>query len=237
MSDQHKPEGSAYGGDQLLRHMAERIQGLEREARRLRRLWMGTIIGMAILLGLAASLVIVSARHGFPGTVADVIESHQFLVRDKDGNVRGAFGALDDGTLRLSLQAAGSRAAVTLTSLKGGASGLTFTDSTGKARGVLGLLPDETASLTFGDRNGQTRSALSLNPEGSATLVFADRTGAMRAGLGVDSRGVGTFTVVDHPGGARSPELDSADSSEDQADSAAAPPASTPPPPKRGGKQ
>jgi hypothetical protein len=236
MSEHHKPEASAYGGDQLLRHMAERIQGLERETRRLHRLWMGTIVGMAILLGLAASLVIVSARHGFPGTVADVIESHQFLVRDKDGNVRGAFGALDDGTLRLSLQAAGSRAAVTLTSLNGGASGLTFTDSTGKARGVLGLLPDETASLTFGDRNGQTRSALSLNPEGSATLVFADRTGAMRAGLGVDSRGVGTFTVVDHPGGARSPELDS-DSAGDQADSEAAPPVSTPPPQRRGGKQ
>jgi len=228
MSEHQKPEASAYGGDQLLRHMAERIQGLERETRRLHRLWMGTVVGLAVLLGLAASLVIVSARHGFPGTVADVIESHQFLVRDKDGSVRGAFGALDDGTLRLSLQASGSRAAVTLTALKGGASGLTFTVSSGKARSVLGLLPDETASLTFGDRNGQTRSALSLNPEGSATLVFADRTGATRAGLGVDSRGVGTFTVQDHPGAARSPEA-ATDSSEDEGDTAAAaPPAPAP---------
>lgn len=212
-----KSEGPT--GDQLLRHMAERIHGLERESRRLRRLWMGTVFSLAVLMGLAAALVVVSARHGFPGTVADVIESHQFLLRDKSGVVRGAWGALDDGTLRLTLQAPGTRAGVTLTALKGGASGLTFSDSSGKSRGVLGLLPDETISLTFGDRNGMTRSALGLNPEGSATLVFADRTGATRAGLGVDSRGIGTFTVVDRPGATRSPAFEPPqDSSADEAD-------------------
>ena len=157
-----------------------------------------------------------------------VIESHQFLVRDKDGAVRGVFGATDAGDLRLSLQAPGTRAGVTLTALKGGASGLSFSDSAGKTRGVLGLLPDETTSLTFGDRNGQTRSALSLNPEGSATLVFTDRSGSTRAGLGVDSRGVGTFTVVDRPGAARTPEPESDsvdDAADTQAPQAPAPPA------------
>src|SRR6476660_4983329 len=228
MTEQQKADAAAHGGDQLLRHMAERIQGLERETRRLRRLWMSVVLGLAVLLGTAAALVLVSAKHGFPGTVADVIESRQFLLRDKSGEVRGAWGAADDGSLRLSLQAAGSRAGVSLTTLAGGASGLTFTDSAGKSRGVLGLLPDETTSLTFGDRNGQTRSALSLNPEGSATLVFADRPGTTRAGLGVDSRGVGTFTVQDPPGAARSPEA-ATDSSEDEGDTAAAaPPAPAP---------
>jgi hypothetical protein len=218
---EHKTD--APGGDQLLRHMAERIHRLERESRRLHRLWMSTVIGLAVLLGLAAALVVVSAKHGFPGTVADVIESRQFLVRDKSGAVRGAWGAVDDGSLRLSLQAPGTRAGMTLTALKGGASGLTFSDSSGKSRVVLGLLPDETTSLTFGDRNGTTRSALGLNPEGSATLVFADRAGAMRAGLGVDSRGVGTFTVVDRPGATRSPAFEpTPDSSGDEADSTAA---------------
>ena len=228
MTEHVKAETPSHGGDQLLRHMAERIQGLERETRRLHRLWMGTLFALAVMLGLAASLVIVSAKHGFPGTVADVIESRQFLVRDKDGQVRGVFGATDAGDLRLSLQSPNTRAGVTLTALKGGASGLSFSDSAGKTRGVLGLLPDETTSLTFGDRNGQTRSALSLNPEGSATLVFTDRSGSTRAGLGVDSRGVGTFTVVDRPGAARTPEPegDSVDDSADtQAPQAPAPPA------------
>jgi len=235
MTDQPKTDAPAHGGDQLLRHMAERIQGLERETRRLRRLWMSTIFGLAVLLGTAAALVLVSAKHGFPGTVADVIESRQFLIRDKSGEVRGAWGAADDGSLRLSLQAAGSRAGVSLTTLQGGASGLTFTDSAGKSRGVLALLPDETMALTFGDRNGTTRSALGFNSEGSATLVFADRSGATRAGLGVDSRGVGTVTVVDRPGAARTPEPE-ADSSQDSADSSAAalPPTA---PDRRGGKK
>jgi hypothetical protein len=151
--------------------------------------------------------------------------------------VRGAWGAADEGSLRLSLQASGSRAGVSLTTLKGGASGLTFTDSVGKSRGVLALLPDETMALTFGDRNGTTRSALGLNPEGSATLVFADRTGATRAGLGVDSRGVGTFTVIDRPGAARTPEP-AADSSADQSDSTTSMPAFVPQaPPKKGTKK
>jgi hypothetical protein len=182
------------------RNMLHRGETVEREARRLRRLWVSSLISIAVLLGLATALVIVSARHGLPGTVADVIESRQFLLRDADGMVRGAWGTLPDGTMRLSLQAPGSKAGVSLTALKSGASGLTFSDSSGRSRGVFGILPDETLSLTFGDRTGMTRTSLGLNPEGSATLVFADRSGAMRAGMGVDSRGAGTFTVVDRPG-------------------------------------
>jgi hypothetical protein len=191
--------------EQRIRHEFERdmllrVETVERENRRLRRLWVSSLISIAVLLGLATALVIVSARHGLPGTVADVIESRQFLLRDADGMVRGAWGTLPDGTMRLALQAPGSKAGVTLTALKSGASGLTFSDSSGRSRGVFGILPDETLSLTFGDRTGMTRASLGLNPEGSATLVFADRSGAMRAGLGVDSRGAGTFSVVDRPG-------------------------------------
>jgi hypothetical protein len=214
-----KPEGA---NEQILKLMRElergvhdRLVTLERESRRLHRLWMASIVALAVLLGLATALVVVSARHGFPGTVADVIESRQFLIRDKSGAVRGAFGTLPDGSLRLSLQAPESKAGITLTALKGGASGLTISDSSGRSRGVLGLLPDETLSLTFGDQNGMTRSALGLNPEGSATMVFADRAGAMRAGLGVDSRGAGTFTVVEHPNSRYVEPPPEPDSSED----------------------
>ena len=185
---------------ELERGMAARIQMLEQEIRRLRRLWMATVVGLAVLLGLITALVVVTASHGLPGTVADVVEAKQFLVRDANGAVRGAWGALSDGSLRFTLQSPGSKAGVSVAVLSGGASGITFTDSAGRSRGVLALLPDETMSLTFGDRAGRTRSALGLNPEGSATLVFADRSGAMRAGLGVDSRGTGTFTLRDRLG-------------------------------------
>jgi hypothetical protein len=223
--------------EQRIRHEFERsmllrVETVEREGRRLRRLWLASLISIAVLLGLATALVIVSARHGLPGTVADVIESRQFLLRDADGMVRGAWGTLPDGTMRLSLQAPGSKAGVTLTALKGGASGLTFSDSSGRSRGVFGILPDETLSLTFGDRTGMIRTALGLNPEGSATLVFADRSGAMRAGLGVDSRGAGTFTVVDRPG-AQSAAPEAAPDDSASADTTPA----APPPPKAPAKR
>jgi hypothetical protein len=186
---------------ELERGLMTRIQNLERETRRYRRLWIATVMGFAIVLGLGAAVVIMAGRHSLPGQVADVVEAHQFQIRDAEGKARGAWGIDQDGALRLTLLAPNSKAAVTMTVLQGGAPGLTFSDTSGKARGVLALLPDETLSLTFADRNGMTRSVLGLNPEGSATLVFADKTGMTRAGLGVDSRGSGTFTLMDRKGG------------------------------------
>jgi hypothetical protein len=185
---------------ELERGLMTRIQDLERETRRYRRLWIAMVLVLALLLGLGVALVIIGARHSLPGQVADVVEAHQFQIRDAEGKARGAWGIDQDGALRLTLLAPNSKAAVTMTVLKGGAPGLTFSDTSGRARGVLALLPDETLSLTFADRSGMTRSVLGLNPEGSATLVFADRTGATRAGLGVDSRGSGTFTLTDRRG-------------------------------------
>jgi len=185
---------------ELERGLVNRIQDLERETRRYRRLWIAMVIVFAIVLGLGAALVMMAGRHSLPGQVADVVEARQFQIRDEAGTVRGAWGIDQDGALRLTLLAPNSKSAVTMTVLKGGAPGLTFSDTSGRARGVLALLPDETLSLTFADKSGMTRSVLGLNPEGSATLVFADRTGATRAGLGVDSRGSGTFTLVDRRG-------------------------------------
>jgi hypothetical protein len=205
------PEATRRLMHELERGLMTRIQGLERETRRYRRLWIATVIVLAILLGLGAAVVIMAGKHTLPGQVADLVEAHQFQIRDAEGNARGAWGIDPDGALRLTLLAPNSKAAVTMTVLKGGAPGLTFSDTSGKARGVLALLPDETLSLTFADRSGMTRSVLGLNPEGSATLVFADKTGMTRAGLGVDSRGSGTFTLMDRKGGQVEPEASAAE--------------------------
>src|SRR5215204_7812246 len=147
--------------DPLLRQMRELERGmtirtaeLERENRRLRRIWMGTLVSVALLLGLATALVLVAARHGLPGTVADVIEARQFMLRDKNGTIRGSWTAADDGSMRLQLQAPGTKAGLSLSVLAGGASGITVRDSAGRSRAVLGLLPDQTVSMLFADENG-----------------------------------------------------------------------------------
>ena len=184
---------------ELERGLNIRIEEQARENRRLRRLWMGTLVSVALLLGLATALVIVSARHGLPGTVADVIESREFLLRDKTGAVRGSWATGDKGSMRLQLQAPGSKAGLSLAVLEGGASGITVRDSAGRSRAVLGLLPDQTVSLLFADENGTTRTVLSLVRGGSSTLVFADRSGSAKVGVGVDSKGQSTLTLPEPP--------------------------------------
>ena len=197
--DPFKPEAPV---DPFRRQMHEleqglsiRIEELARENRRLRRLWTGTVITGALLLGLATALVIVSANYGLPGTVANVVEARQFLLRDATGAVRGSWSSGDKGSMRLQLQAPGSRAGLSLAVLEGGASGITVRDSAGRSRAVLGLLPDQTVSLLFADENGTTRTVLSLVRGGSSTLVFADRSGSAKVGMGVDSRGQSTLTL------------------------------------------
>jgi hypothetical protein len=192
--------------DPLLRQMRELERGmtirtaeLERENRRLRRLWMGTLISVALLLGLATALVVVAARHGLPGTVAEVVEARQFQLRDRNGVIRGSWNTADDGSMRFLLQAPGSKAGLSLSVLAGGASGITVRDSAGRSRAVVGLLPDQTVSLLFADENGTARTVLSLVRGGSSTLVFADRSGSAKVGMGVDARGQTTMTMPEPP--------------------------------------
>ena len=192
--------------DPLQRQMRELERGLtirtgelERENRRLRRIWMGTLIAVALLLGLATALVIVAARQGLPGTVASVVEARQFQLRDKDGNIRGSWSAADDGSMRFIMQTPGSKAGLSFSVLGGGASGITIRDSAGRSRAVLGLLPDQTVSMLFADDNGTTRTVLSLVRGGASTLVFADRSGSAKVGMGVDSRGQSTLTLPEPP--------------------------------------
>jgi hypothetical protein len=184
---------------ELERGLSIRIEEQARENRRLRRLWMGTVVTGALLLGLATALVIVSARHGLPGTVADVIEARQYLLRDANGAVRGTWSTDPKGSIRLQLQAPNSKAGLSLAVLEGGASGITVRDSAGRSRAVLGLLPDQTVSLLLADENGTTRTVLSLVRGGSSTLVFADRSGNAKVGMGVDARGQSTLTLPEPP--------------------------------------
>jgi hypothetical protein len=179
--------------------MLDRLDALEADNRRLRRMTIGIFVGAGILLGVCAALLVVTARHGFPGTIASVVESESFLVRDSDGNLRGAWGISDDGSVRLVLENAGQQGSLSLTLLGDGSPGISFTDSAGKSRMVLGLLPDQTTALVFADRDGRTRTVLGLGRDGSSSLAFADRDGVTRAGLGLDTRGIGTFTLTERP--------------------------------------
>jgi hypothetical protein len=223
-SDLIRPTSPAAQNARFEAAMTERMDDLEDENRRLRRLTTMMGVGMAVLLGLTVALMVFSARYGLPGTTASEVAAKQFTLRDPQGNVRGIWGSGNDGSVRLVMQDADGHARVKLNLLGDGTSGVALSDSAGHARAVFALMPDQSASLVFGDATGTSRSVLGFSPDGSATLVFADRNGNTRSGIGIDSRGQGTFTLYDraHPNG------DTEEASA-PADSAATAPAGGPP--------
>jgi hypothetical protein len=209
--------------------LAHRLELIERDNRRMRRLGTAMLIGIGVILGLCIAVVVVAARHGMPGFVPAVTESSKFLLRDGDGRIRGTWGMNGDGSVLLALQDSGGRDRLRLSVLPDGSAGLAFVDSARQSRVVLGLLPDQSSSLVLADGGGKTRTVLGLSPSGASTILFADRGGTARAGLGVDTRGVGTFTLLDRSGG----DLTSNQDSQVQSEPADTPLASPQAPPKR----
>jgi hypothetical protein len=171
------------------RQLLARLEAIEQTEARLKRQSTINLAGLAALVGLAAGLFFFAARRGMPGAVSDVVESREYRLRDKDGQVRGAWGFADDGAMRFVLQNPGDQRAVRLNLLPDGSAGITLTDSAGAARVILGFLEDGTSSLVFADGVGTARSVYSVTPGGATSLIFADKGGVTRAVMGVDARG------------------------------------------------
>ena len=189
-----------------------RVEAVESDNRRLRRLSLALIGLVAVLTGLAVALMLVSARNGLPGTTADIVAARQIVIRDDAGVPRGLWGVDDSGAVRLLLQDSERRPRLRLSLLADGGAGISLVDSAGHNRAVIALLPDHAVSVVLADGNGKTRSVFGLAPDGNSTLVFADGSGVTRASLGVDSRGLGTFSLSDRGRSAQAEEPDPDDS-------------------------
>jgi hypothetical protein len=229
-SSQPSPARSGPGPDLVL---TRRVEELERDNRRLRRLGTYMLVGIGTLLGLTTSIIVVAARHGMPGFVPQVTEARSFVLRDGDGQIRATLGMNKKGAAQLSLQDAAGRDRVRLSVLDDGSSGVAFVDSAGASRIVMGLLPDQTSTIVLADHAGKTRTVLGLSPNGASTLVFADAGGITRAGLGVDQRGMGTFTMVDRAAAQAQDAVDAAPPAETDSVIDSTPPAAPKPPKKK----
>ncbi|NNG15019.1 MAG: hypothetical protein HKM89_00975 [Gemmatimonadales bacterium] len=199
MTTPHDSASPSKETESLIRSLMRRVDAAERENRRIKRLSVASLIAVGLLLGLAAALVYISAQHGMPGLVSNVVESHQYLLRDAEGRVRGVWGTADDGTVRLVLRDENGHSLLRMNLLADGSSAVTFADTTERSRIVLGLLEDETSTLVLADGAGRARAVLGLSADGSSTLVFADTLGVSRSGLGIDAEGGATATFPTAP--------------------------------------
>lgn len=190
--------------------LLERIDAVERDNARLRRLSIALIGLVAVLTGLAVAIMVVSARYGLPGTTADIVATKQLVIRDGAGLPRGLWGVDDSGAVRLLLQDERGQPRIRLSLLGDGAAGVTLIDSAGHNRAVVALLADQAVTMALADGTGKTRSVFGLAPDGNSTLLFADRTGVPRASIGIDSRGIGSFAVSDRGRSSADEPLDEA---------------------------
>lgn len=204
MTTPSEPTAPTVDSTAASRALMQRIDTLEAANRTMRRQGILLIVITAVLLGIGVALVVTAARRGMPGLVPDVVESKEFVLRDREGRVRGVWGSDDQGAIRLVLQDHASMSSIKLNLLDDGSSGLSFSDSSGTARMVLAVLPDHTVNMVLGDSRGIARTVLSLNPNGGSTLAFADGGGTTRSGIGVDSRGRPMLSIAD--GGAAEPD-------------------------------
>lgn len=144
--------------------IGQRLETLEREVRRWRRLAVGVTL-FAIALATMA--------HAAPGRV---VEAHRFILKDSQGRVRVELGGdsdhsialrflddtgsprltlgLEDDTALLVLSEKGGRPRAGLVTLSHGVPGLTFYDGAGRARAELGLARDGAPSVSFTNASG-----------------------------------------------------------------------------------
>ncbi len=164
----------------------QRLERLERELRRFRRLSGFVLVALAVLLGIAGAIVAMAQRGRLLDPSRELVASRQFILRDESGRIRGVWEATDSGAAQLILSDAAGRERLRIRVLEDGSAGLAMVDSMQRSRAVLAVLPDETTALALADEGGKTRVVLGLEVGGAPSLALADPDGTVRTGLGLE---------------------------------------------------
>lgn len=191
--------------------VTRRLDRLERENRRWRRLALASCLAVASI-GLLGQSVAPPARS--VGS-SRVIEGERFMLRDAGGRVGATLGWEAD-TPRLVLHDPAGRPRVTLSVGAGGAPGLTLLDTDGQtARAALVVGPDGAPGLALFDPAGKPRLATALfHPSGATAraagrrepapaMVVYDATGVVRVTVGLRATDAAGLELADARGVAR----------------------------------
>ena len=124
--------------------LVQRLDRLERENRRLKR------VGFLVAIGIAAAVLMGQAR-----TAGRVVEAEKFLLRDPSGKPRAQLAVRADGTSGLALYARDGKPRAGLTVGADGSASPRLNDRDEKNRAVLGVAADGRAAMGLFDRDGK----------------------------------------------------------------------------------
>jgi hypothetical protein len=146
--------------------IVRRVERLERDLRRWRRVASGLALGAVALATLAAG-----------GTRGRVVEAQKFVVRDLAGRVRAELGPSDnDRQLALRFRDLTGSPRVTL-GMEDETAVLVLADKTGRPRAGLVTLAQGVPGLTLYDTTGRARLELGVIREGQPSVRLFDARG------------------------------------------------------------
>jgi hypothetical protein len=187
--------------------LSARLDRLERENRRWKRVAFGSWVAVAALFLLGQG----PPRPGVPGRV---VEADRFILRDARGRTGATLGWEADGTSRLALYDPAGRPRAMMAVGAGGAPGLTLLDTDGTTvRATLVVGPDGAPGFALFDPAGKPRLAVALfhgSPAGRPTtgvepapaMVTYDAAGVVRTTFGIRGSDAG-LELADNKGIAR----------------------------------
>ena len=190
--------------------VSARLDRLERESRRWRRVALGSWLAIATLLLLGQS----PPRASRPPSPARTVEAERFVLRDARGRAGATLGWEADDTPRLTLHDPKGQPRAVLTVGAGGAPGLTLLDTDGvTVRAALVVGPDGAPGFALFDLTGKPRLAAALfhgsapgrptsGRESAPAIVAYDGAGVVRATFGIRGSDAG-LELADGRGTAR----------------------------------
>ena len=148
-----------------------RLERLELENRRLRRLVL--FVGLAAALLFAVASVTKVQAQATPTAGAGTAQVQELDLIDSSGNVRAILSATDQGPLLAFLDAHGG------TQMELDPSSVTYWDGKGGIRAQFGLSSTGTPYLSMSDANGNLQSILMEQPDGTDALAFRAKDGTL----------------------------------------------------------
>jgi hypothetical protein len=169
--------------------VAERLDGLERENRRLR--WVAA--GMFV----AAAVLATETHFSKAPRVRGVQEVEKLVIRDKEGRLRASFGLDETGLPGLKMYDSRGLEQITLGTPSDMSSSLAFFDK-GHNRLTLDSSIDGSSALRFFDKGEKSSSVLFMGPDGSTGLTFD--MGKQSLAMGVQPNGDSALFTTDAEG-------------------------------------